>query len=221
MRLNKHTLFCSLLLISCMLKLQAQEKHANIGLKSGVGVYSQVVRLFVSNELNSEQIGGSNPNFKSKILSGIGYFSSFEYQFNTGYKMNIGYDLASLKQYYNDQLGFFWDDSYLVDYRVLYISFSKALSLKKFSFHPEIGVIYREINEDYTLFEYQIIDENNIQFDFPAILNKRLSNFGVKLAVDCRFHISNSFSLGIRLASDVINFKPETFLISPFISVNI
>jgi len=221
MRLNKHTLFCFLLLVSCIFTLQAQEKQANIGLKSGVGVYSQVARLFVPNELNSEQIAASNPKFKSKILSDIGYFSSFEYQLNTGYKMNIGYELASLKQSYNDQLGFFWENSYQINYRVFYISFSKALSLKKFSFLPEIGVTYREINIDHILVDYHIIDEDNIQLDFPSISNTRLCNFGVKIAVDSRWQIKNSFSLGIRLATDVINFIPETFLFSPFICFNI
>lgn len=85
------------------LRLAAQENH--VGLKSGVGIYNQVIRNFYSEELFNNSINNSNPKYKPKTISGIGYFTSFEYQFKTGYKINIGFDIADLKQYYNDDLG--------------------------------------------------------------------------------------------------------------------
>ncbi len=199
------------------LRLVAQENR--VGLKSGVGIYNQVIRNFYSEELFKNADNNSNPKYKPKTISGIGYFTSFEYQFKTGFKINIGFDIADLKQYYNDDLGLYWENSYQIKYHVYYISFSKSLNFKRIIITPEAGVVYRNFLEDILTYKYQKFDTESYEIFFPQIINNKSDDIGLKIALDCSYSINKYLNIGLRLSTDIINLRPETIFVTPFISI--
>lgn len=191
----------------------------SIGLKSGIGVYNQIPYLF--RKENPQQNNGTenNPKFKSKAISGIGYFSSISHQFNTGYTIHLGYDNGMLEQSYNDPLGIYWDNTYRINYQVHYISFSKQFRKKKFYTSPEIGIVLRQLAEDKIDYEFQITSGNTIHLELPGMLNRKLTDLGVKVAIDNGWKINNMISIGIRISSDFIGLIPETLMLSPYFSI--
>lgn len=221
MKIYKLVFIFILFTIISNLKLTAQENQNLIGLKSGIGIYNQIVRNFYPEELFGNTDKNPNPKYKPKTISGIGYFTSFEYQFKSGYKVNIGYDVAELKQYYNDDLELYWENSYKINYNVYYISFSKSWNFKRIIISPEAGVVYRHFSEDIFLYEYKKINTDNYQLSFPQIINNKSDDFGLKIAFDCSYLIYRYLNVGLRLSTDIINLRPETIFISPLISIRI
>jgi len=203
------------------LKVEAQEKQGKIGFSTGIGLFSQVARAFVSEENVQGVTHLSNPKLKNKAIIGTGYYTSASYLFDTGYRMHIGYDIARLKQYYNDPVGFFWENSYSINYHVYHLSFSRDLRINRFTLSPGIGIVIRRYEEDYLLLDYSVIDDANILLEFPVVMNRDLLDIGLKVAFESYYSVTNTISLGIRISSDVINFIPETFSVYPCMTIKI
>jgi hypothetical protein len=188
-------------------------------IKSGVGLYNQIPYLFFKDDYQPLPKIGINPEYKPKVVSGIGYFSSIGYQFNTGYTAHLGYDNGMLEQHYNDPLGLFWDKTYRISYQVFYFSFSRQFTIKRFYSSPEIGISYRSWSDDKLNYGYYTTEDNKIGLEWPSIVNRKLNDLGLKVAIDNGWQINQSISLGIRISSEIIGMIPETFFVSPYISI--
>jgi len=197
----------------------SQNGLKGFGIKSGVGLYNQMPSLFFKDNYQPLSEIGNNPEYKPKVVNGIGYFSSISYQFNTGYTAHLGYDNGLLVQHYNDPLSLFWDKTYRISYQVYYFSFSRQIKIKRFYSSPEIGIAHRLWSDDKLNYEYYVTEENKIGLEWPSMVNRKLSDLGLKIAIDNGWQLNQSISLGIRISSELINMIPETFFVSPYISI--
>lgn len=93
------------------------------------------------------------------------------------------------------------------------------MNFKRIIITPEAGVVYRNFLEDILIYKYQKLDTESYEIFFPQIINNKSDDIGLKIALDCSYSINKYLNIGLRLSTDIINLRPETIFVTPFISI--
>lgn len=196
--------------------------------KGGKGYFANLM-FYLDPDLNIDERLSYNPDFYGKIKHGTGTWFNVSYTTNTGYKIGLNFVNSHVSEYYNDQLGLYWDKVNYLVYDLYGLNFAKGIRIKKHAISPGFGLTYRKVKESYCAYEVMFteddpnwVGEDDILYSFPAVVNRSFADLGLELLLDYQFYLSDCVSVGVRLSTNIpFNLGVETVLVSPFISIDL